>query len=1659
MNKNEDEKSKKTNEVIPALPVSITPSDNTVYDIIRSSINNYHNELAKDPTFYSKRAATLLKEFKSCLSNLSEQSKKEYKSRMSRWGATSIVPNIDVKEKLLSTNRSTQTVNINKPSCAKCANKGKVKISYHMDGLKNEKVILSNVKIQLIPYKTRYFPTSSSSSITIKPAKIEQIIPLSDAEKQDYLITLDENGEKLLDWSDEKFAKYSEYHVVVLPVEEGEVDNWINAYQLIIDKLHKELQENWTNNLLPAWKAFENLTPQQQFTLLSDMWFKGSSFAVNEKIDEYKKAWQKFEEWDFRGWLDELFRERVTSDETSLTILQDEVKFYIAAYYSQCWMAMLPPHFQIIFSGKTYTTIMISMMELVAELVVETLIFNGVIAALTKIAEATIMLKGLLDSFSIMSNVLKEALQSEKSMNIFLRRFSNSIKITNNTTREVELSSGLKSLIEFNGDPSKKITVRIIDLKNGRVTNPVPSESADPISMVTGEERLTLIDGEFKHLLSFIWQRCYRSSAVEHNIGLGYGWSHSLAHSLLFEDDNVIWVDDGNLLTTFAAPTFQESLVINSIAQSCIYLDNQTNEYIISKGQGENLYYFKRFGNIGQLTAIGDKYGHRLIIIYDEKQRIIALQPQHDQSRRLVLSYIDNTSILIQSVSIQTLVNEEWQSIQTLMTYRYNDQQQLIATCDEAGQIESYEYDQNNVIQKRTMAGGAEFYWQWQGEGKSVRCTRQWSNFKQLDETYQWQDEDITVTMADGSKKSYCHKNGLLQSETDANGVTKTYQYNQYGLKTKEINGLGHETYYQYSANAELEAIIYPDNSYEKFTWQRGRIIRVNKNGQIWHFRYNEKNDLLEQETPDGLITQYTYNKHGQRLSAKYPDGTAHYFKWGEQGELLEQHFSDGRIFYFFYDSLLRLTKVCDGQQAETRYTYDKLGKITKICNPDGTNREYKYNAYGKVTWFKDETGKITEYKYAAPLHLITEKQLPNGDKLKFRYDNIHLQVSEIENQKGERYHLKYTPTGQLSEEIGFDGIKTTYYYDANGHLIEKQEFGNNDNEKPLITKYVRDSMGKLLLKELPDGIKEFYHYDNGKLVKVTDGQSVLAWEYDKVGRLIAEHQNWATIRHRYDEISNLLSGTKLPDGQYLEYYYQHGQLRGMSLDGESLVATVYDAMGRQIERRQGNGLINHYQYNKLGQLISHQLHRVLDMITDNSHISMWQQHYRYEADGQLAEVYGSQPCRYGYDEIGQLSTVSYLGAEQTPRHAEKTEQFLYDASGNNIVKQHSFSEIPLQANTAKGNRLTFFSDKHFEYDRFGNLICEKQGKDKSLLTHYEYDCRHRLIKVIKPTGIIITYTYDPFNRRTSKTVDGKTTEFIWQGNRLIAETDNDKHWQTYIYEPKSYRPLALLYGNAQQEKTQIYWYQNDQLGTPIALTNNRGEFIYQCQYNAYGQIIDEKYQTDKGLDLVPDNPLRFQGQYYDEETKLHYNLNRYYDPFIGRYITQDPIGILSDINVYCYVNNNPINIIDPSGLDLVRLYRGSIHNQEKELFIETGGILSDTGREVYFSARGEGYSVNEAWELAMAESNKIHEMALDAWGGIDQYLMAHAEFSHDIESIVKGRSLISFSSSFEVAEKFATYYRVGFIFEITLPKNLALKQPLLTSKEFEYLIINGVKP
>ncbi len=136
------------------------------------------------------------------------------------------------------------------------------------------------------------------------------------------------------------------------------------------------------------------------------------------------------------------------------------------------------------------------------------------------------------------------------------------------------------------------------------------------------------------------------------------------------------------------------------------------------------------------------------------------------------------------------------------------------------------------------------------------------------------------------------------------------------------------------------------------------------------------------------------------------------------------------------------------------------------------------------------------------------------------------------------------------------------------------------------------------------------------------------------------------------------------------------------------------------------------------------------------------------------------------------------------------------------------------------------------------------------------------------------------------------------------------------MYEPDSFRPLALVEGNAKKnQKIKTYWYQNDHLGTPHSLTDSLGNLVYSCRYNAYGKLQKETQHRQEEFGVRVETNLRFQGQYWDEETGLHYNFNRYYDPALGRYLTQDPIKLGGGLNSYQYVGGNPVRWIDPYGL------------------------------------------------------------------------------------------------------------------------------------------------
>ena len=137
-----------------------------------------------------------------------------------------------------------------------------------------------------------------------------------------------------------------------------------------------------------------------------------------------------------------------------------------------------------------------------------------------------------------------------------------------------------------------------------------------PVSMVTGEELLTLTDGALDGILPFEWTRLYRTSAVEMDCGLGFGWSHSLAHRLEVAGDSVVWTDHENRSTTLPLPSSARPAITNSLAEAAIYLGDFPDELVLA--QALRFYHFRN----GLLTAISDAYGNRLRISRDYSGRI-----------------------------------------------------------------------------------------------------------------------------------------------------------------------------------------------------------------------------------------------------------------------------------------------------------------------------------------------------------------------------------------------------------------------------------------------------------------------------------------------------------------------------------------------------------------------------------------------------------------------------------------------------------------------------------------------------------------------------------------------------------------------------------------------------------------------------------------------------------------------------------------------------------------------------------------------------------------------------------------------------------------------------------------------------------------------------
>ncbi|NWN51616.1 RHS repeat protein, partial [Pseudomonas sp. MAFF 301514] len=389
-----------------------------------------------------------------------------------------------------------------------------------------------------------------------------------------------------------------------------------------------------------------------------------------------------------------------------------------------------------------------------------------------------------------------------------------------------------------------------------------------PVSMVTGEELLTLTDGTLNGVLPFEWTRLYRTSAVEMDCGLGFGWSHALAHRLVVEGDSVIWTDHENRSTTLPLPTAARPAITNSLAEAAIYLGALPDELVLA--QASRFYHFRD----GVLTAISDAYDNRLRISRDFLGRVERVD--NGVGRSLCLRYASGRIVAV-DYQIHRVVDDGpfvWVTKQTVVSYAYDELGRLVSATNAVGESEVYRYDEQHVILERGLAGGASFYWEWERSGKAARCVRHWASFSQMDTRYAWDDNgQATVFNADGSQEVYVHdQRARLVQRVDPDEAEHFKSYDEKGRLTVEQDPLGAITAYQYDEAGRLVAVFPGDDEPTTYEHHNGFVRVVRRGEAVWKYERNDQGDVTRKTDPDGNATDYSYNKYGQLVGVWYPD-------------------------------------------------------------------------------------------------------------------------------------------------------------------------------------------------------------------------------------------------------------------------------------------------------------------------------------------------------------------------------------------------------------------------------------------------------------------------------------------------------------------------------------------------------------------------------------------------------------------------------------------------------------------------------------------------------------------------------------------------------------------------------------------------------------------
>ena len=719
----------------------------------------------------------------------------------------------------------------------------------------------------------------------------------------------------------------------------------------------------------------------------------------------------------------------------------------------------------------------------------------------------------------------------------------------------------------------------------------------------------------------------------------------------------------------------------------------------------------------------------------------------------------------------------------------------------------------------------------------------------------------------------------------DAAGNRTTFEYTAWGAPLVV-------TTYQGNTVNQLDQIRYYYGTQPGFNLNRLVEVRHNTTLQA-AFSYDGAGRAISMTDARGITVGYQYDNLDNVTLTTYPDNTTERVQ---------------------YDCCSVPREVTDRSGRKTTYGHDALKRLRTVQDADGKTLQFDYDKEGNRISLQDANGAVTRWNYDADGRAVL-KTYPDNKTERWNYNGADGRLVSSVNGRGQTSYYGYTAWDELTN-INYTNSNTTPNVG-----LERDGFGRpfrlNQGFGLGSTSWTYDSAGRLASEDGPwnnDTIE--YSYDARNNISQTrvgsnNGQDVVNYGYDIIGRLnsvSAATGNWGAVagsgtawNMTYVGWSAMPLTETRPNGGYSEWNYESTGLKRLTRVSNKVSAP--------------SAVLSRFTYD----YGSANYGSTIKTFNLDSRTAVTKQYSNNPAE--------AQTTTFGYNGTSMLNVESAptTGNYLTPRLHKS---YGYDGMGNRT----SFTtDYPQQSGTATYNNLNQLTSTTvstqsssdttgYGYDDDGNLTSTSNYYYGVLSSRnvYIYDDASRLIAIESRSGAAQTVTsrtefvYDAMSRLRisryySRLADGQLVlqnekRRVYNGMDVVQERDQ------YDNVTASYTRTGNIGGIlARTTQAGSTFYGYDGAGNVVTLTNSAGAQVGSYTYDAFGNIVA---QTGNAAN---DNPYRFSTK--EQIGGLYSYGYRFYSPGLGRFINRDPIGVAGGANLYGFVGNNPINMVDGYGL------------------------------------------------------------------------------------------------------------------------------------------------